>query len=83
MNQLKENANNSYKEVLDALDEASPKVNDRRNFMIVSESTGLTSSWLSAFANEKIKDAGFKKMHVLSSFLKSKGFLKKSDDIGV
>lgn len=72
-----EQAQECYREVIEALNKASlnydPK--KRKDFTKVSSDTGFSSKWLSLMAAGRIDDAGFKRVYLLRAWLRLNGFL--------
>lgn len=74
MKNTHEQAESEYDRIIAALNTAVSGGNGR-NFLAVRAATGMSSSWLSAFADGVIKDAGFKRLFVLAAWLRENGYL--------
>jgi hypothetical protein len=74
MKNTHEQAASEYDRIIAALNTAVSTGNGR-NFLAVRDETGMSTSWLLAFAKGNIADAGFKRLFVLAAWLRDNGYL--------
>ena len=69
-----------YNEVIHALQVATfRRETNKRDFSAASCATGLSSSWLGAFADGRIREAGFFKVRRLQAWLSRNGYLSNNN----
>lgn len=77
MENAQKQAEREFGDIIRALNDA---IGDKqregcRNFVPIRKDTGISTSWLSAFADGKLQEAGFKRLFVLGVWLRANGYL--------